>query len=141
MFPHSLIVVASALSALVLAVPTGAQANVSCGRNVFTTAKVTAAVDDGYQRVKDNRIIDRTYPKAYRNTDRLSMACGGNSMFEFPLVAGGRAFTGGDPGPDRVIFNESRILCAVITHSGAPGNTFVSCKVSCVEIFYTSGPC
>jgi hypothetical protein len=59
------------------------------------------------------------------------MACGGNSMFEisvhdqraledcsfssptqFPLVAGGRAFTGGDPGPDRVIFNESRILCA-----------------------------
>jgi hypothetical protein len=66
MFPHSLIVVASALSALALAVPTGAQANVSCGRNVFTTAQVTAAVDDGYQRVKDNRIIGRALDSRMR---------------------------------------------------------------------------
>ncbi|KAJ7356926.1 Ribonuclease/ribotoxin, partial [Mycena albidolilacea] len=57
------------------------------------------------------------------------MSCGGNSKLEFPILPGGRTYTGGFPGADRVIFNESGALCAVITHTGAPSvNRFVACK-------------
>ncbi|KAJ7598899.1 Ribonuclease/ribotoxin, partial [Mycena floridula] len=49
------------------------------------------------------------------------------SFMEFPIVSSGD-YAGGSPGADRVISSANNgTYCAVVTHTGASGNEFVSC--------------
>ncbi|KAJ7814962.1 hypothetical protein B0H14DRAFT_3746730 [Mycena olivaceomarginata] len=57
----------------------------------------------------------------------VAPSCSGSRLFEYPLIAG-RAYSGGDPGPDRVVFSATGSYCTVMTHSGVGGNRLASCR-------------
>ncbi|KAJ3735273.1 Ribonuclease/ribotoxin [Lentinula guzmanii] len=52
----------------------------------------------------------------------------GSTWYEYPILKGGTAYSGGDPGADRIVFNPSGTYCAVITHTGASDDDFLACK-------------
>ena len=50
--------------------------------------------------------------------------------YEFPILSSGEVYSGGSPGPDRVVFDGNGDLAGLITHTGASGNNFDQCTVS-----------
>ncbi|KAF9261684.1 Ribonuclease/ribotoxin [Marasmius fiardii PR-910] len=130
MFKSTLFLLGSLLSVAVAtplasrALPSGP---VTCGNNVYTVSQVVSAVSNGVNHL-DNPIGSNSYPHRFNNREGLSMWCTGKTLFnEFPILRSG-AYTGGDPGADRVVFSDDGVYCAVITHTGASGNNFVSCE-------------
>lgn len=73
-----------------------------------------------------------THP--FNNREGVDLCNGSKGLIEFPIVAGGGAYTGGvTPGPDRVIYHtpEANVFefCGTITHTGAPTRgAFVACE-------------
>ncbi|KIY70262.1 ribonuclease-domain-containing protein [Cylindrobasidium torrendii FP15055 ss-10] len=124
--------VASALFAtLAVASPLDPRAwpsgSVTCGSNVYTLAQVKSATAAGYAQV-GNPIGSNSYPHKFNNYEGLSMWCSGESSYqEWPILKSG-TYSGGSPGADRVIFSSNGVYCAVVTHTGASGNNFVSCS-------------
>ncbi|KIY70263.1 Ribonuclease/ribotoxin [Cylindrobasidium torrendii FP15055 ss-10] len=101
--------------------------DVTCGSNTYTLDEVKAAVDAGYAQV-DDPIGDNSYPHTFNNYEGLDMYCSGESDYnEWPILSSGD-YDGGSPGADRVVFSDNGVYCAVITHTGASGNNFVSCE-------------
>lgn len=47
---------------------------------------------------------------------------------EFPILKTFKAYDGGSPGPDRVIFNTEGQLAGTITHTGTSDDKFVACQ-------------
>ncbi|KAJ7080205.1 guanyl-specific ribonuclease C2 [Mycena belliarum] len=130
MFSRSLLL-AALTTVLALAAPTPRalpSGNVTCGSHVYTVAQVSAAVSGGFAHRSDP-IGSDSYPHQFFDDEGLKLFCSGSSWLEYPILAGGKAYSGGSPGADRVIFNTAGTYCAVVTHTGASSeNGFVSCK-------------
>ncbi|KAL1703256.1 Ribonuclease/ribotoxin [Schizophyllum commune] len=101
---------------------------VTCGSASYSLSAVKAAVSQGVSHLS-NPIGSNSYPHTFNNREGLSMWCSGESDYnEFPILSSGSLYTGGSPGADRVVFSDNGVYCAVITHTGASGNNFVSCQ-------------
>ncbi|KAF8625838.1 hypothetical protein AX15_005165 [Amanita polypyramis BW_CC] len=69
------------------------------------------------------------YPHRYNNREGILFPDCAGPFNEYPILASGAAYSGGRPGPDRVIYETSGDLCGCITHTGAPrSNGFVPCN-------------
>ncbi|KAJ8094856.1 hypothetical protein PM082_010068 [Marasmius tenuissimus] len=101
--------------------------SVTCGSNVYSLSVVKAATSNGFAHI-NNPIGSNSYPHTFNNREGLNMWCTGETQFnEWPILPSG-AYNGGSPGADRVVFSNNGVYCAVITHTGASGNNFVSCQ-------------
>ncbi|KAL1688999.1 Ribonuclease/ribotoxin [Schizophyllum commune] len=120
----SFVAVASAAVVQQRAYPSG---DVTCGSNTYSVDEVKAAVQNGVDHL-DDPIGDNSYPHAFHNYEGLDLYCSGDSDYsEFPILKSGD-YDGDSPGADRVIFADNGDYCAVVTHTGASGNNFVSCE-------------
>ncbi|KAF8920840.1 Ribonuclease/ribotoxin [Mucidula mucida] len=102
--------------------------SVNCGGAVHSLSAVMSATSSGFAHV-GRPIGSNSYPHAFNNFEGLKMWCPSSeqsSMFEYPILSSG-TYSGGSPGADRVIFSSRGTYCAVVTHTGASGNNFVSC--------------
>ncbi|KAJ7615894.1 guanyl-specific ribonuclease C2, partial [Roridomyces roridus] len=133
MFARTLLLV-PVLAALVAAGPASftpralPSGNVECGSNTYTVSQVSAATSAGFSHVNSPLGSD-SYPHQFRDDEGLKLFCSGSSWLEYPILAGGKTYTGGSPGADRVVFNTAGTYCAVITHTGAAEEDgFVSCQ-------------
>ncbi|EUC58534.1 guanyl-specific ribonuclease F1 [Rhizoctonia solani AG-3 Rhs1AP] len=135
------------LSALALAVPTpietpdlfkrtisGVQA-ADCGKTQFTASQVQSAAEAAASRVAEGSQVGRNkYPHRFNNREGFQFLPDCNAPFyEFPIFTS-KVYTGGSPGPDRVVIGsasgEDAAFCGVMTHTGAPGrNNFLQCEV------------
>ncbi|KAK3370454.1 Ribonuclease/ribotoxin [Podospora didyma] len=98
----------------------------TCGTICYYSTTVTAAKNKGHQLRTSGSTING-YPHQYNNYEGFSFPTSA-PWYEFPIMNTFTVYTGGSPGPDRVIFDASGNLDSVITHTGASGNNFVACK-------------
>ncbi|PBK84620.1 ribonuclease-domain-containing protein [Armillaria gallica] len=128
MFQRSLLLLFSLL-VLAIAAPTRRawpSGSVTCGSNTYSLSAVKSAVSRGFSLI-DDPIGSNSYPHTYNNYEGLKLWCSGESAFnEFPILKSG-LYSGGSPGADRVVFSDNGVYCAVVTHTGASGDDFVSC--------------
>ncbi|KAJ3792997.1 guanyl-specific ribonuclease C2 [Lentinula aff. detonsa] len=103
------------------------EGDVTCGSTVYTLSEVESAVSGGFDHL-DDPIGEDSYPHIYHDYEDLDMYCSGSTWYEYPILKGGTAYSGGDPGADRIVFNPSGTYCAVITHTGASDDDFLACK-------------
>jgi hypothetical protein len=68
----------------------------------------------------------RIHSHQYNNYEGFNFPVSGPYQ-EFPIKSSG-VYTGGSPGPDRVVFNTNGQYAGAITHTGASGNNFVGCS-------------
>ncbi|KAF8920666.1 Ribonuclease/ribotoxin [Mucidula mucida] len=130
MVQFSFVFITSVLATFATASPLARRAwpsgSVTCGSNVYSLAQVKSATTAGYAQI-DSPIGSNSYPHTFNNYEGLSMWCSGESDYnEWPILTSG-TYSGDSPGADRVVFSDNGIYCAVITHTGASGNNFVSC--------------
>ncbi|PWZ00459.1 guanyl-specific ribonuclease U1 [Testicularia cyperi] len=119
------------LPALALAAPVELESRqggvaVNCGGKSYTSTQVNRAINNALQ----DRASSTSYPHTYNNYEGFDFSdyCNGPYQ-EFPLVTSSSGYTGGSPGPDRVIYDSNdRTFCGAITHTGASGNNFVGCS-------------
>ncbi|KAL2753201.1 hypothetical protein ACRALDRAFT_1072255 [Sodiomyces alcalophilus JCM 7366] len=127
---HLSAVFVSLLAVVAQAAPSGQleKRATTCGSTYYSTSQVSAAASAACNHVRaGTRAGSSTYPHAYNNYEGFNFPISGPYQL-FPLRTSG-VYTGGAPGPDRVIIN--RNTCAIagqITHTGAPGNAFVGCS-------------
>ncbi|KAN0077377.1 Ribonuclease/ribotoxin [Elaphomyces granulatus] len=110
----------------------------------YAARDILAAIQEGIRRHQNGqgaRWGNREYPHGYnywpgnwalRDQFVLEMdprvAWRTNTMIEYPLVQGG-VYRGGNPGPDRVIFDGvTRAFIGVLTHRGPGRNNFYPCE-------------
>ncbi|KAK8930055.1 Guanyl-specific ribonuclease F1 [Metarhizium anisopliae] len=126
---HFSIVSLLSLVALVSAAPANLQARdaTNCGGVQYTAGAVQAAADAACDYVQSgSHAGSSTYPHRYNNYEGFNFPVAG-PYNEFPILKSGKIYTGGSPGPDRVVISNSCSLAGVITHTGASGNNFVGC--------------
>ncbi|CAI6096167.1 unnamed protein product [Clonostachys chloroleuca] len=129
-FPYVLL----ALAATVFAVPVElveleVRAAAVCGSVSYTAAQTNAASVAACNHVKAGTTAgSSTYPHTYRNSEGFSFGGIASPYYEFPILSSGSVYTGGSPGPDRVIINSACKQAGTITHTGASGNAFVACQ-------------
>ncbi|KEY67400.1 hypothetical protein S7711_08880 [Stachybotrys chartarum IBT 7711] len=127
-FPLSLL----ALAATVLAAPANelqARAPAVCGSVSYTSAQTNAASVAACNYVRNGGTAGgSTYPHRYNNYEGFYFLGLPGPFHEFPIMSNGRVYTGGSPGPDRVIINGACRQAGTITHTGASGNAFVACQ-------------
>ncbi|KAL1951457.1 hypothetical protein VTO73DRAFT_606 [Trametes versicolor] len=92
-----------------------------CASNSYTSSDITRAISKAEAGGASN------YPHQYHDYEGFSFPSCRGEFFEFPLKHSS-VYTGGSPGADRVIYDESGDFCACLTHSGASGNNFVECS-------------
>ncbi|KAK3899401.1 guanyl-specific ribonuclease [Staphylotrichum tortipilum] len=97
----------------------------TCGTVCYWQSDITAALNKGYSLHKAGSTIN-SYPHQYNDYEGFVFPTAG-PWYEFPILSSYTVYTGGSPGPDRVIFDGSGRLDALITHTGASGNNFVAC--------------
>ncbi|TWU75716.1 hypothetical protein ED733_007624 [Metarhizium rileyi] len=127
---HSSVVSLLSLVALVSAVPAHLQARAatSCGSVQYSAGAVRAAADAACEYVQNGgHAGSSTYPHRYNNYEGFDFPVGG-PYNEFPILKSGKIYSGGSPGPDRVVISNSCALAGAITHTGASGNNFVGCS-------------
>ncbi|OTB08725.1 hypothetical protein M426DRAFT_316745 [Hypoxylon sp. CI-4A] len=98
----------------------------TCGSTSYSANAVNQAAQKAYSYYQSGD-APSGYPHTYNNYEGFSFSVSGPYL-EFPLLSSGSVFTGGSPGPDRVIINTSAKLAGEITHTGASGNNFVGCS-------------
>ncbi|OTA88150.1 hypothetical protein M434DRAFT_62642, partial [Hypoxylon sp. CO27-5] len=98
----------------------------TCGSTYYTATAVNQAAQKACTYYNSGE-APGGYPHTYNNYEGFSFAVSGPYL-EFPLLASGSVYTGGSPGPDRVVINTSCKLAGEITHTGASGNNFVGCS-------------
>ncbi|BDD63937.1 hypothetical protein MAP00_008792 [Monascus purpureus] len=99
----------------------------TCGSVCYTSSAVSAAQEQGYNYYSEGEQVGRdNYPHKYNDYEGFDFPVSA-PYYEFPIMRNGDLYDGGSPGADRVIFNENDELAGVITHSGADGDSFVSC--------------
>ncbi|KAF7509989.1 hypothetical protein GJ744_007303 [Endocarpon pusillum] len=97
----------------------------TCGSVCYYSNTVAAAQSRGYSLFSSGDDIN-SYPHIYNNWEGLDFPISG-PYYEYPILRTFRVYTGGDPGPDRVIFNSRNQYAGLITHQGASGNAFEDC--------------
>ncbi|EPQ32425.1 uncharacterized protein PFL1_00621 [Pseudozyma flocculosa PF-1] len=118
------------IPALAVAAPLEARqggVSVTCGSTYYSSTQVNRAVNNAIQDAASST----TYPHTYNNYEGFDFSdyCSSGPFEEFPLVKSSYGYTGGSPGPDRVIYNPNTgRFCGAITHTGASNNAFVGCR-------------
>lgn len=100
----------------------------TCGSTCYYQSDLDAAVSQGYQLYQDGD-EDGDYPHTYNNYEGFDFPVSGPYQ-EYPVLSDYQVYTGGSPGPDRVIFNTEGTYAGTITHTGASGDDFVACQGS-----------
>ncbi|KAK0530271.1 hypothetical protein OC842_003980 [Tilletia horrida] len=99
---------------------------VTCATKYYTGTQVARAV----QLSNSNGAPSSTYPHTFNNYEGFDFSdyCSDSTYNTYPLTTNG--YTGGAPGPDRVIIGKSsRRFCGSITHTGASTrNGFLQCR-------------
>ncbi len=67
------------------------------------------------------------YPHQYEDYEGFSFPTS-SPWYEFPILSSYSVYSGGSPGPDRVIFDSHGNFDSLITHTGASGDDFVACR-------------
>ncbi|KAF2011201.1 ribonuclease-domain-containing protein [Aaosphaeria arxii CBS 175.79] len=126
-----------ALTPLSLALPTTSpientlearQCATTCGSVCYSSSTLSAARSAAANYVKNGgHAGSSTYPHVYNNYEDFNFAIAG-PYYEFPILSSGKTYTGGSPGPDRVVINKNGARAGEITHTGASGNNFVGCS-------------
>ncbi|CUA72991.1 hypothetical protein RSOLAG22IIIB_05123 [Rhizoctonia solani] len=134
-----------ALSAFAMAIPTPTKTSVlfkrtitgaqsaSCGNNEFTVTAVQSAAEAAASRVAEGSQVGRNkYPHKFNNREGFEFLPGCQApFFEFPIFES-KVYTGGSPGPDRVVIGSvdgaDAAFCGLMTHTGAGGNNFLQCE-------------
>ncbi|KAH9947719.1 ribonuclease T1 [Amylocystis lapponica] len=91
----------------------------TCGDNSYSNSDIENAINQAEGSGGGD------YPHQYHDYEGFSFSCSG-TYYEYPLESGS-TYTGGSPGADRVIYNDSDDFCACLTHTGASGDNFVEC--------------
>ncbi|PWN99640.1 putative ribonuclease T1 [Tilletiopsis washingtonensis] len=118
----------SALCALTLGAPIERRAtpsSVSCGGRSYSASQINGAISNGV----NDRASSSSYPHRYNNYEGFDFSdrCSSTSFQEFPLKSS--PYTGGSPGPDRVIYGtNSGAFCGAIYHASSSDNSFVRCS-------------
>ena len=97
----------------------------TCGQVCYYQSTLNNAVSDGYQLYQDGQ-EQGDYPHTYNNYEGFDFPVSGPYQ-EYPVLSSFKAYSGGSPGADRVIFNTNGDFAGAITHTGASGNNFVAC--------------
>ncbi|KAL2255998.1 hypothetical protein VTK26DRAFT_2371 [Humicola hyalothermophila] len=97
----------------------------TCGSVCYESSHIQAALNKGYSLFQGGDDING-YPHRYNNYEGFDFPTPG-PWYEYPILSSHSVYTGGSPGPDRVIFDEDGALDMLITHTGASGNNFVAC--------------
>ncbi|KAF1958513.1 guanyl-specific ribonuclease F1 [Byssothecium circinans] len=104
------------------------RAGATCGSVVYSAAAVNAASQRACSYYQSGtQVGSNAYPHAFNNREGFSFAVSGPYQ-EFPILSSGSLYSGGSPGPDRVVINTSCRQAGAITHTGASGNNFVMCR-------------
>ncbi|EHY53466.1 hypothetical protein HRR83_003670 [Exophiala dermatitidis] len=99
----------------------------TCGTTCYYQTTIDTAVAEGYSLYQSGQTEGSDkYPHEYNDYEGFSFAVPG-PYYEFPILRTFKAYEGGSPGADRVVFNTDGELAGVITHTGAGGNDFVEC--------------
>ncbi|CAE6502595.1 unnamed protein product [Rhizoctonia solani] len=130
-------------------------AGANCGKNTFTATEVEAAAAAAASHAAAGSQIGKNkYPHRFNNREGMltmpkytasypitvflilgfEFQSNCNPPFlEFPIF-NSKVYTGGSPGPDRVVIGNlsgsDSAVCGVITHTGASGNGFLQCEAS-----------
>lgn len=98
-----------------------------CGNTCYYQSDINAAVQQGCGYYsQDETVGSGKYPHAYNDYEGINFPSSG-PYYEFPILSSYKVYTGGSPGPDRVIFTGDCTYEGVITHTGASGNDFLQC--------------
>ncbi|KAL1305223.1 hypothetical protein AAFC00_002140 [Neodothiora populina] len=100
--------------------------DVTCGSTVYYPSSLQLALNAGYSHYKAGTEVN-DYPHTYNNYEGFTFSRASGPYQEFPILKG-KAYTGGSPGADRIIFNTKGVYVGSITHTGASGNDFVGCS-------------
>ncbi|KAL8993960.1 MAG: hypothetical protein Q9169_005950 [Polycauliona sp. 2 TL-2023] len=91
----------------------------TCRSTCYTQSTIDAAISKGCSYLRSNtRVGD--YPYVYINYDDFYSnpdAAKKNPHYMFPILASSQSYTGGSPGPDRVVFTKSCELQSLITRA------------------------
>lgn len=103
----------------------------TCGNVCYWQEDVDEAVNQGYNYyAQGQQVGSNDYPHTENNYEQIDFYVSGPYQ-EFPILSSYNPYTGGSPGPDRVVFNTKGALAGVVTHTGADGNDFVPCSGCC----------
>ena len=99
-----------------------------CGNVCYWTEDINEAVSTGYNYYRQGKQIgSNKYPHNLDGRDGFTWYTN-PPYYEFPIMSNYRPYTGGSPGPDRVIFDSNGRYARILTHTGASGNSFVECR-------------
>ncbi|KAK0716618.1 Ribonuclease/ribotoxin [Apiosordaria backusii] len=126
----SLLLLALSAATGVTAQGTAGISQVSCGNTNWSKAQLDEATAEGCRLFEEGRQLgNNKYPHRFNNREGLVFAASGPYQ-EFPIVRNG-AYSGGAPGPDRIVFNPDLngncVYVGTMTHTGAGGNAFIMC--------------
>ncbi|KAI9172583.1 Extracellular guanyl-specific ribonuclease [Paramyrothecium foliicola] len=100
-----------------------------CGSVSYTAANTNAASSAACNYVRNGGTAGgSSYPHTYRNDEGFRFLGLPGPFYEFPILSSKRVYTGGSPGPDRVIITRDCKQAGTITHTGASGNAFKACQ-------------
>ncbi|KAI0860054.1 Ribonuclease/ribotoxin [Xylaria cubensis] len=146
---QSLLLMAAALSASVFAAPSGADMpklearynGYDCSGTRFTQAQADNGFGAAIEALRAGKVYyngARSYPGVFRNGGNPPEVdpspCRGKELLEFPILTSNIDYTGGPPGPHRVVVamhgggSTAYDQCFLMTHQGASGNLFVKCQ-------------
>ncbi|KAI6782749.1 uncharacterized protein J7T54_000892 [Emericellopsis cladophorae] len=129
----SLASVLLALAATVSTAPADLErrAAATCGSQYYSAAQVNAASVAACNHFRRGSMAgSSSYPHRYNNYEGFNFQGLDGPYQEFPILPSG-IYTGGSPGPDRVVITEASCRQAgTITHTGASGNNFVACSAT-----------
>ncbi|EIW86891.1 ribonuclease ribotoxin [Coniophora puteana RWD-64-598 SS2] len=99
----------------------GSSSSCTCGDNSYSGDDISNAINQAEGSGGGD------YPHQYHDYEGFSFPSCSGTFYEYPLESGS-TYTGGSPGADRVIYDDSDNFCACITHTGASGDDFVECS-------------
>ncbi|KAK0708822.1 Ribonuclease/ribotoxin [Apiosordaria backusii] len=105
--------------------------NWTCGTHAYASWETSQAASLGYSLLQSSE-YNGNYPHEFLNREGFNFDTD-PPYYEYPILPGS-SYTGGSPGPDRVIFDIDGILDGLITHTGASGNDFVACTEKTITV-------
>ncbi|KAH8909239.1 ribonuclease-domain-containing protein [Coniochaeta sp. PMI_546] len=129
--PTFLLALVSAVSVSVSAAAVDLQRKATCvyhcGSICYWQSDIDAALAKGYSLYKSGSTLGSDkYPHQYNDLEGFSFPTA-SPWYEFPILSSYSVYSGGSPGPDRVIFDSKGNFDSLITHTGASGNNFKAC--------------
>ncbi|GAB0139214.1 hypothetical protein EsDP_00007427 [Epichloe bromicola] len=113
-----------------VAIVAAADDSATCGSTEYSSDAVAEASDAACRMVKNGDAVgSNSYPHQYKNFEKFDLRSQGGPFYEFPILQNGRVYSGGKPGPDRVIITRDCRTAGVLTHQGASGNAFRECNI------------